>query len=82
MAADLGSKERTEKFQRLMGIRNVTNAASAGNASSSASPFESAITKEGQSKINHDLQKNFDAAMNKRLQTQRGGSASRGGLGF
>ncbi|KAJ1856092.1 hypothetical protein LPJ57_007253, partial [Coemansia sp. RSA 486] len=71
-------------FQRLLGIRNVAQAAPAGNASSDskASPFESAISKEGQTKINRDLQKNFDAAMNKRLQTQRGGPSSRGGLGF
>ncbi|KAJ1721949.1 hypothetical protein LPJ53_003582 [Coemansia erecta] len=81
MAADLGSKERTDKFLRLMGVRNVKDVPAAGNAGG-ASPFESAISTATQARINQDLQKGFDAAMSKRNQGMRGGAASRGGLGF
>ncbi|KAJ1941761.1 hypothetical protein GGF37_003407, partial [Kickxella alabastrina] len=81
--ADLGSEARKNKFLRLMGVRNVGNALPPTAAASLSSPFESAITKQGASRINQDLQKNFDIAMSKHVQAPYGGGAGkRGGLGF
>ncbi|KAJ1889630.1 hypothetical protein LPJ66_007931 [Kickxella alabastrina] len=81
--ADLGSEARKNKFLRLMGVRNVGNTLPPTAAASSSSPFESAITKQGASRINQDLQKNFDIAMSKHVQAPYGGGAGkRGGLGF
>ncbi|KAJ2089976.1 hypothetical protein GGI09_006201 [Coemansia sp. S100] len=72
-AADFESDERKAKFLRFMGVK------SSGSSSSTASPFASAITKEGNSKIQKDLEKQFQAGVQMRLQAQRGG---RGGLGM
>ncbi|KAJ2331213.1 hypothetical protein GGI00_003356 [Coemansia sp. RSA 2681] len=75
-AADFESEERKAKFLRFMGVKNST-ASSSGTTS--ASPYASAITKDGSNKIQRDLEKQFQAGVQMRLQTQRGG---RGGLGM
>ncbi|KAJ2744278.1 hypothetical protein GGI20_003109 [Coemansia sp. BCRC 34301] len=72
-AAEFESEERKAKFLRFMGVKSST--ATGGGAS----PFASAITKDGSSKIQKDLEKQFQAGVQMRLQAQRGG---RGGLGM
>ncbi|KAJ2890805.1 hypothetical protein IWW38_003932 [Coemansia aciculifera] len=73
-AAEFESEERKAKFLRLLGVKN-----GGGGASGRASPYASAITKDGGSKIQEDLEKQFQAGVQMRLQAQRGG---RGGLGM
>ncbi|KAJ2449544.1 hypothetical protein GGF42_004738 [Coemansia sp. RSA 2424] len=76
-AADFESEERKAKFLRFMGVKSSTTSSSSGTTS--ASPYASAITKDGSNKIQRDLEKQFQAGVQMRLQTQRGG---RGGLGM
>ncbi|KAJ2876896.1 hypothetical protein GGH93_000387 [Coemansia aciculifera] len=77
-AADFENDERKAKFLRFMGVKSGGGASSSGSGST-ASPFASAITKEGNSKIQKDLEKQFQSGVQMRLQAQRGG---RGGLGM
>ncbi|KAJ2452733.1 hypothetical protein EV183_002712 [Coemansia sp. RSA 2336] len=69
-AAEFESDERKQKFLRFMGIKQGADSAKTG---SSASPFASAITKEGASSINSDLEKQFSAGLGQRHQGRRGG---------
>ncbi|KAJ2822581.1 hypothetical protein GGI24_003904 [Coemansia furcata] len=78
-AADFESDERKAKFLRFMGVKSSGAAAAGSTGGTAASPFASAITKEGNSKIQKDLEKQFQAGVQMRLQAQRGG---RGGLGM
>ncbi|KAJ2489662.1 hypothetical protein IWW37_003800 [Coemansia sp. RSA 2050] len=75
-AAEFESEERKAKFLRFMGVKG--GGAGSTGSGSGTSPFASAITKEGNSKIQKDLEKQFQAGVQMRLQAQRGG---RGGLG-
>ncbi|KAJ1824218.1 hypothetical protein LPJ60_000931 [Coemansia sp. RSA 2675] len=76
-AADFESEERKAKFLRFMGVKS--GGAGSTGSGSAASQFASAITKDGNSKIQKDLEKQFQAGVQMRLQAQRGG---RGGLGM
>ncbi|KAJ1996994.1 hypothetical protein H4R26_005991 [Coemansia thaxteri] len=74
-AAEFESDERKSKFLRFMGIKSSGTEQSGDGAS----PFASAITKEGANKIHKDLERQFQAGLQKRQQAQCGG---RGGLGM
>ncbi|KAJ2650190.1 hypothetical protein IWW40_002563 [Coemansia sp. RSA 1250] len=69
-AAEFESDERKQKFLRFMGIKKGADSARTG---SNASPFASAISKEGASSINKELEKQFSAGLGQRNQGRRGG---------
>ncbi|KAJ1937921.1 hypothetical protein FBU59_004608 [Linderina macrospora] len=75
-AADFGDDARKQKFLKFMGIKK---AEPTETATSQSSPFESALTKGGATKIQGELEKQFNAGLAMRQQTQKG---FRGGLGF
>ncbi|KAJ2381029.1 hypothetical protein GGI23_007671 [Coemansia sp. RSA 2559] len=82
--AQFESEERKSKFLRFMGIKSPTEKVAADEAATTsagqpAKRFDSAISKEYQAKVQHDLEKQFSAGVAMRQQTQRG---ARGGLGF
>ncbi|KAJ2160397.1 hypothetical protein GGF46_002287 [Coemansia sp. RSA 552] len=77
--AEFESDARKAKFLRLMGIKkdgNDSGSSGGGGPKKGPSPFASAITKEGASRIHSDLEKQFGAGIEKRRQ------GGRGGLGF
>ncbi|KAJ2785896.1 hypothetical protein H4R18_000285 [Coemansia javaensis] len=69
-AAEFSSDARKAKFLRFMGIKKDGG----GEQQQGASPFESAISKEGASRIQSDLEKQFGAGI--RHRGQRGGLGS------
>ncbi|KAJ2842910.1 hypothetical protein GGI22_007391 [Coemansia erecta] len=82
--AQFESEERKSKFLRFMGIKRPTekvagDEAATTSAGQPAKRFDSAISKDYQAKVQHDLEKQFSAGVAMRQQTQRG---ARGGLGF
>ncbi|KAJ2598456.1 hypothetical protein EV177_007522 [Coemansia sp. RSA 1804] len=81
-AAQFESEDRKNKFLRFMGIKNSAEKDTGENSavsSKNASQFDSAISKDYATKIQTDLEKQFNSGLAMRQQTQRG---ARGGLGF
>ncbi|KAJ1735397.1 hypothetical protein LPJ61_000561 [Coemansia biformis] len=70
-AAEFSSDARKAKFLRFMGIGK--GGAGTGSAPQQASPFESAISTAGASRIQADLEKQFGAGIQQRQQGRRGG---------
>ncbi|KAJ2734338.1 hypothetical protein H4R23_002430 [Coemansia sp. Cherry 401B] len=73
-AAEFDDDKRKQKFLRFMGIKS--DATTSSSSKQNASPFASAITKEGSTQIHNDLEKQFSAGIDQR------GQGRRGGLGF
>ncbi|KAJ2654778.1 hypothetical protein IWW48_005914 [Coemansia sp. RSA 1200] len=81
-AAQFESEDRKNKFLRFMGIKKSSEKDTGENSAVStknASQFDSAISKDYATMIQTDLEKQFNAGLAMRQQTQRG---ARGGLGF
>ncbi|KAJ2121792.1 hypothetical protein IW147_003959 [Coemansia sp. RSA 720] len=68
-AAEFDNDDRKQKFLRFMGVKP---GASPSNKQG-ASPFASAITKEGAGQIHKELEKQFGAGIDQRRQGMRGG---------
>ncbi|KAJ2666176.1 hypothetical protein IW148_001105 [Coemansia sp. RSA 1199] len=68
-AAEFDNDDRKQKFLRFMGVKpGATPSNKQG-----ASPFASAITKEGAGQIHKELEKQFGAGIDQRRQGMRGG---------
>ncbi|KAJ1665746.1 hypothetical protein IW140_003263 [Coemansia sp. RSA 1813] len=85
-AAQFESEDRKNKFLRFMGVKKPTEKDTNDDTTTSVDQdarhvpqFDSAISKNYAEKIRNDLEKQFNAGLAMRQQTQRG---ARGGLGF
>ncbi|KAJ2410232.1 hypothetical protein J3F80_000738 [Coemansia sp. RSA 2526] len=68
-AAEFDNDDRKQKFLRFMGVKPGATS----NNKQGASPFASAITKEGAGQIHKELEKQFGAGIDQRRQGMRGG---------